>query len=44
METQAHKKTKIYVGTLSPRREKPGDKFRIISLYQIVITTLIDTT
>ena len=44
METQAHKNTKIYVGTLSPRREKPGDKFQIISLYQIVITTLIDTT
>ena len=44
METQAYKNTKIYVGTLSPRREKPGDKFRIISLYQIEITTLIDTT
>ena len=44
METQAHKNTKIYVGTHSPRSEKPGDKFRIISLYQIEITTLIDTT
>ena len=32
------------MGTLFPRREKPGDKLRIISLYQIEITTLIDTT
>ena len=44
METQAHKNIKIYVGTHSPRSEKPGEKFRIISLYQIEITTLIDTT
>ena len=43
-EEQSHKNTKIYEETLSRWREKLGDKLRIISLYQIEITTLIDTT
>ena len=43
-EVQSHNNTKIYEETLSPWREKPRDKLQIISLYQIEITTLIDTT
>ena len=44
MEVQSHRNTKIYVGTLFPWREKTGDKLRTLSLYQIEITTLRDTT
>ena len=43
MEAQLHKNTKIYVEILSPWREKPRNKLRIISLYKIEITTLRDT-
>ena len=44
MEAQSYRNTKIYVGTLFPWREKPGDKLRTISLYQVEMTTLRDTT